>query len=330
MTRYPFTDAMKEFMPAQRGHLEQITYDSVRRKLNHLGEIVEKLKANGDLETSNPKKFTARDIDVIMGYRKSEGLAPATIRTDLKCLEQMLTYFDNDAVHQFKVKYPSHVPKKCNRRHDALQNDQIDCILAKAKEVSPLDWKMTEAYAIVTLAICSGLRPQELRKAYLNNLVIGVDYGKIFAEHVKGEGTYGSPRWAPIHPDGLDIMSRYLEARRMKLQMAGRQSDALFPPIRGKDEFIGYNQVEKLKLAVEKDVGFKFDLRTCRRTFGQKALDEGQDIHNVSLVLGHSTINTTQRHYCDKSEHGACNEILDKWKLKDAVMQKLIQDRSYP
>ncbi|MBQ7978751.1 MAG: site-specific integrase [Candidatus Methanomethylophilaceae archaeon] len=329
MTRYPFTDCIKEFMPTQRGYYEDITYDSVHRKLKHLGEIVEKLKAEGSLTTSNPKKFTARDIDVIVGYRNAEGCDASTIRSDLKCLEKMLLSFDNNAVEQFKIKYPSHFPVKHSRRHDPLEQDQVDRILSRAKEISPLDWKMTEGYALVTLAICTGLRPKELRQMYVYNVHIGVDSGEIYAEHVKGEGTYGSPRWIPIHPDGLEILSNYLNARRMKLEMAHKKSDALFPPLRGQGEFIGYNQIEKLKLAVEKDVGEKFDYRTCRRTFGQVAIDEGHDIHNVSKVLGHSTIVTTQRHYCDKSEHSACREMMEKWRKDDPLTQRLIQEGHY-
>ena len=71
--------------------------------------------------------------------------------------------------------------------------------------------------------------------------------------------------------------------------------------------------VEKLKKAVEEDIGETFELRKCRRTFGQRALDEGHDIHNVSLVMGHSSITTTQRYYCDKDQHSASDEMIEFW-----------------
>ncbi len=37
----------------------------------------------------------------------------------------------------------------------------------------------------------------------------------------------------------------------------------------------------------------KDTLRKCRRTFGQRAINEGQSMHDVSLVMGHSTMATT-------------------------------------
>ncbi len=43
--------------------------------------------------------------------------------------------------------------------------------------------------------------------------------------------------------------------------------------------------------------------------FGRRALNEGQEIHNVSLVMGHSSVATTQGEYCDKDLHEASRDI---------------------
>lgn len=40
---------------------------------------------------------------------------------------------------------------------------------------------------------------------------------------------------------------------------------------------------------VERDLGIRFDLRQCRRTFGQRYLDRDLDIESVSVLMGHST-----------------------------------------
>lgn len=98
----------------------------------------------------------------------------------------------------------------------------------------------------------------------------------------------------PIYPDGYSILLRYLEARDFKLKTSGKMSEVPFPPICGKQQFIGYNMLEKPKTAVEEDISESFDLRKCRRTFGQRALDESQDLYNVLLVLGHASLATTE------------------------------------
>ena len=79
------------------------------------------------------------------------------------------------------------------------------------------------------------------------------------------------------------------------------------------NKFLSYKRIRVLKSFVEEDIGESFELRKCRRTFGQRALTEGHDIHNVSLVMGHATIATTQRYYCDKEQHVALSEMREIW-----------------
>lgn len=313
MSRYPFTDCLNEYMPVEYGHISSSTYGTNRRRLVQIGKIFHELKQEGRVSTDNPKKITAKDIDAFVGYRKANGIVNTTILKDLGLLKKMLSYFDNDAVSAFKSKYPAHYPKKYQKRAPAMEEPVVERILARAMEISMFDWKLSEAYGLVSLAICTGLRPKELRMMYVENVHIAGDNAEVLAVHVKGEDSYGNARWIPVHPDGVPILKRYLEARAFKLESCNRVSAALFPPIRGTGEFIGYNMVEKLKKAVEEDIGETFELRKCRRTFGQRALDEGHDIHNVSLVMGHSSITTTQRYYCDKDQHSASDEMIEFW-----------------
>ncbi len=313
MSRYPFTDCLNEYMPVEYGHISTDTYGTARRRLVQIGKIFHELKQAGRVSTDNPRRITAADIDAFVGYRKANGIVNTTILKDLGLLKKMLSYFDNDAVSAFKSKYPAHYPKKYKKRAPAMEEPVVEMILARAMEISTLDWKLSEAYGIVSLAICTGLRPKELRMMYVSNVHIAGNFAEVLAVHVKGEGSYGAARWIPVHPDGVPILRRYLEARDLKLKIVGKTSEALFPPIRGKEEFIGYNMLEKLKKAVEGDIGETFELRKCRRTFGQRALDEGHNIHNVSLVMGHASITTTQRYYCDKNQHSASDEMLAFW-----------------
>lgn len=226
------------------------------------------MKQDGLTSTDNPRKITAKDIDAFVGNRKAAGMKNITILKDLGLLKKMPCYFDNDAVSAFKAKYPAHYPKKYQKRAPSMEPPVVQRILDRAMEVSVFDWKLSEAYGMVALAICIGLRSKELRMMYMDNIHIDGDSAEIYAVHVKGESTYGNARWIPVHPDGVPILKRYLEARAFKLKISSRKSDALFPPIRGNEEFIGYNMIEKLKMAVAEDIEEEFELRKCRRTFG--------------------------------------------------------------
>ncbi len=82
------------------------------------------------------------------------------------------------------------------------------------------------------------------------------------------------------------------------------------------ERYLEARKIRILKSMVEEDLGMKFDFRKCRRTFGQRAIDEGQSMHDVSLVMGHATTATTQKDYCDKDEHNAARDMQKFWSGK--------------
>jgi integrase/recombinase XerD len=97
-------------------------------------------------------------------------------------------------------------------------------------------------------------------------------------------------------------MDKHLKAREIKLRSLKIQSRALFPPLRNKTVFIYYSSLAKLKANIEKYIREKFEHRSGRRTFGQRALDSGQDLHDTSIAMGHASVMTTQKYYADRKQ----------------------------
>ncbi|MCL2032937.1 MAG: site-specific integrase [Methanomassiliicoccaceae archaeon] len=62
------------------------------------------------------------------------------------------------------------------------------------------------------------------------------------------------------------------------------------------------NSFRKIKSKIEVKIGEKFELRDCRRGFGQNYLDKGLNIEAVSVLMGHSSTKTTEGYYCRKSQ----------------------------
>jgi len=318
MGRYPFAEGVNEYLPTEEGHLEDETIKSLRRRLNQIAKIMHQLKEEGKISSDNPKKMTPEDIDVFVGFRRKSGVKASTVNKDLGNLKKMFIYFDNDVVSKFEIKYPSHYPKRYKKRGASLEEEKVQAILDKAKKINPANWELMEAYGLVSLAICTGFRPKELRMLSISNVNVTDSGVEIYAEHVKGEGLYGNARYVTMHPDGVEVFKRFLDARALKLEKAGKKEDALFPPLKHNGGYISYGRIRTLKSFVEEDIGFKFDLRKCRRTFGQRAINEGQSMHDVSLVMGHSTMATTQKDYCDKDEHDAARDMQKYWDAKEA------------
>ena len=62
--------------------------------------------------------------------------------------------------------------------------------------------------------------------------------------------------------------------------------------------------------AVLRKMGIQFSPHGLRRTYGQVLLDLGVDIQTVSVMLGHSSTQTTERHYCRKDADSARLEVI--------------------
>jgi integrase/recombinase XerD len=227
----------------------------------------------------------------------------------LSTLKTFLLSFGNNAVEEYKIKYRARVPRSVHNMREPLDENVVRKILERALAVGPGTWKLFEGYALVSIALCTGLRPLELRQSLVSNIREDELGFIIHAKHVKGEDTWGKPRDVPVMWQGGEILRRYLTARTEKLKHLNRRSNALFPPLRGNDEFLSSNSLLVMKSLVEEDVGVKFELRTCRCTFGQLGLDEGHPLVNVSKALGHTSAVTTQKYYADKRQSVVVNEM---------------------
>ena len=64
---------------------------------------------------------------------------------------------------------------------------------------------------------------------------------------------------------------------------------------------------------MEDDIGVRFELRQCRRTFGQRNLDRGLDIESASVLMGHATTDTTERFYSRMKLEKAQNNLKKVW-----------------
>ncbi len=125
----------------------------------------------------------------------------------------------------------------------------------------------------------------------------------VYVEHVKGEGSWGRKRNAPINDGVADIIEKYLGMRAKMILRYGIPSDAMFPSLRESKEFTTQQNLSKIKGKVQRHLGVpKFELKDGRRAYGQRMLDRGVPIENVSYCMGHDSIATTQKFYANYRE----------------------------
>ena len=85
-------------------------------------------------------------------------------------------------------------------------------------------------------------------------------------------------------------------------------SDTLFFAFNKDHGPMSGNSVRKTKKMIEEELKVKFELRDCRRAFGQYCLNNG-----VPVLMGHSSTKTTEGYYCRKREEDAIKAVNNKW-----------------
>ena len=90
-------------------------------------------------------------------------------------------------------------------------------------------------------------------------------------------------------------------------------SHALFPSKDSEDGYLSGNSIRMIKGVVENDLEIRFDLRTCRRTFGQRYLDSDVKIESVSVLMGHASTKTTEGYYSRRRNDKAIEDAKSAW-----------------
>ena len=164
------------------------------------------------------------------------------------------------------------------------------------------------AYAVVTFALATGMRAKELRLCDVVDIDDRAETWIAIVRHPKGENKWGRQRPVWVDPVAYPFLTRYLQARNDFVERNDLYTDALFPgAVDG--GYLADNTIRTDKALVEEEIGYDFDLRMCRRTYGQRLIDRGIGVNVVSKMLGHNSTNTTERNYCTLDDMDAVRTV---------------------
>lgn len=308
MTRYPFMTCANNFMKIYEQTVSDTTAFHAERKLRLIARKFLKLEIEGKITTSNPLHMKPTDIIEYVKARREDGVDDSTINKEISILNQMMTYLGNNAVKAFRAIGGQYKPKKYTGRKQPLTDEIIEKIYELARRTR--DWEILEGCMAVILVVSTGIRTEEARVFDIDGIHLDGNRSYIYIEKVKGQGTYGIPRTSPIMDDVEDIFEKYLERRKLILPLYSR-SKAMFPNFiyRSKDPYLSQQNFCKLKIPIENELGIKFEIRAGRRAFGQRAIDRGQNLTDISVVMGHTSTRTTERYYCRMKNDNALENM---------------------
>ena len=141
--------------------------------------------------------------------------------------------------------------------------------------------------SMLELMYSSGLRVSELVGLQVNQVNTRLGLVRLI-----GKGS--KERVVPVGEEALHWMQRYLQVARPALQLSSKVNDALFLSSRGTAitrQAFWQNIKKHLLTAGVKTV---FSPHSLRHAFATHLLNHGADLRTVQMLLGHSSLSTTQ------------------------------------
>ena len=265
----------------------------IRNKRNEKGQTLAAqrmrdhvLPTIGNVELA---QVTSSDLHRLRGVLAGKHRSPQTVRHVLSDVRCLFGY----AVECGVVRYPPSVrpvlPRIPERAPQRLSDADVDAILAATPEKYGL---------VIRLALLTGLRWGELHTLQWRHVAWQPD------PHLILEGTKsGRVRRVPLVPEAAALLQRE----------RARTSSVFVVPHRGKNPCsfvaaISRRIVQKEAMA-GRAITFKWHFHQTRHTFACRWLDSGRSKEALQVVLGHSSIQMTER-YGKMSDRPVFDEAL--------------------
>ncbi|MBU6392314.1 MAG: site-specific integrase [Planctomycetota bacterium] len=267
-----FNDMMEKFMREHAPKVSINTQKSYSVSLKHLLLFF----GNSRLTGITPKMIS--DCKVL---RYSEGAKPASINRELAMLSKAF----NLAVKEWEwikenpvLKVPKE--KENNERDQWLTGDEEKKLL----ENSP-QWLRD----LIVFALHTGLRQDELLSLQWSRVDL---FRKTI---IIQESKSGKPRTIPLNQIALNILIEKAKIRNIK-------SDLVFLS-NAMTKINCQNLIRALNIALKKAGIQNFHWHSLRHTFATRLAQRGVDLYKISKLLGHYSIEMTQRyaHHCPES-----------------------------
>lgn len=334
MGRYPFTDATLKYLATRRGIVAKSTYTEDERKLRYIGRVLEELRSKGMIKNVNPSKIERGDMQEFLLWMRENELDPETQLKYLHHLNSLLRFCKNHVLDDMKAE-GVRLPSKPRKKIRTVSENNLEKIQCGAEKIQ--GWRGDIARFLAWVYPNTGLRPSELRLAQIEDL--NVDSWELLVRHPKGEGSWAERRTVIILPPARPAVLRYLEARRRHILERGlkeKDVEALIPNLSvGVKGYYTSNFFRVTKKRIETVAGVEFRLKDFRPTFAQMSLDLNPNLlPDVSTVLGHANLQTTQRYYAQIRGSTARQRLEEAWTATAAPnpmepKKPLIDDKKY-
>lgn len=222
----------------------------------------------------------------LLGYIRHRGEEGAKVRTTariLSSIRRLYRYLVRERLREDDPSARIDSPRLGRALPEALSEADVEALLAAPRLGEALGLRDR---AMLETLYATGLRVSELVSLTLSQ--ISLDQGVV---RVVGKGS--KERLVPLGEEALDWLDRFSVEARPEL-VRGRPTDALFPTRRG--EAMTRQAFWYIIKRYARAAGIKKTIspHTLRHAFATHLLNHGADLRAVQLLLGHSSLSTTQ------------------------------------
>ena len=272
----PSIDGFIDKLWSQKG-LAELTLQAYRQDLRRFSGWLE--KNGGSLERADQAK-----IQAYLAERFEQGASARSNARLLSTLKQYYRHLLRDGMRRDNPTALISAPKIHRSLPQTLGEHEVELLL-QAPEVDG-------AYGLrdrcmLELMYSSGLRVSELVGLRLDQ--VNTNRGLI---RLVGKGS--KERVVPVGEEALHWLGRYLAQGRPALQKAGRIDDMLFLLSRGSGITRQAFWQNIKKYLLKAGVKTVFSPHSLRHAFATHLLNHGADLRTVQMLLGHSSLSTTQ------------------------------------
>lgn len=224
--------------------------------------------------------------DALLGYLAAsveQGIRPRTSARRLSALRQFYRWLLRERLVKADPTSQIESPRLGRPLPKGLSEAQVEALLAAPDKETA---EGLRDRAMLEVLYATGLRVSEL--VGLQPDRVNLSQGLV---RVVGKG--GKERLVPLGDEAVRWLERFLDRSRPEL-LGGRPSDALFPTRRGGPLTRQAFWYRIKKHAQAAGIGVDLSPHTVRHAFATHLVNHGADLRVVQLLLGHSSLSTTQ------------------------------------
>ena len=257
--------------------VSQNTLDSYQRDVEHYLAF---LKEHGD---PLPEKTDKEILSQYVAELQSLGRSPSTVTRNMASIRSFYQYLIQLGLTEENPAKQIKIQKKDKKLPQILTQQEVELLLRQPDISEP---KGCRDRAMLELLYATGIRVSELTELDLSD--IRLKEGLLHCRSHKSE------RIIPVYPAAIAAVSDYL--RRVRSEIAPKLEDegALFLNFNGKR--LTRQGFWKIIKNYARSAGITKDItpHTLRHSFALHLLENGAQLKDIQMMLGHADISSTQ------------------------------------